>query len=268
MRISKKKTLILIIILGLSTLNTTDLTAQSQQTEGISFYEHSDINNNGIVDEGETSKLARLVFEQGENIAIDSKFKSGLGNLYVVSEKGKIMKAVPQEYETGIKSSKLLENLPVGKYTTVFQKEGTNDLAGSYIKVVGKGESLNQEIEKDILQKKKFDFDSGQKYLLICDRWNDFSKDGTPQNWEVSRPQIFKNMTFIEGDNPVILSKALGSYAMVKLKKQKDKSFSDFDFLEKKTRKKPIAVQLPVLTEGDYKINFIPISTKIKVSKE
>lgn len=265
----KKNKFLLSIILGLSTIITNNVTAQSQQADGISFYEHNDTNSNGTVDKGETSKLARLVFEEGENIAIDSKFKKGSGNLYVVSKKGEIIKTVPQQYDAGIKTSKLLEGLPVGKYTTVFQKEGSNDLAGSYIKVVEKGGNLNQEIEKDELQKRNDDLGSMKSYLLLADKWNDFTKDGTPQNWEVSRPQSFKNSTFTEGDSPVLLSKSnFGVNAIAKLKKQKDKSFEEFNFKEKKTRKRSIAIQLPTLTEGNYKIDLVPFSEKIKVFKK
>lgn len=255
MKILKKIKFSLIIILGLNTVIINNVTAQSQQADGISFYEHNDDNGNGKVDDGETSKLARLVFEEGENIAIDSKFKEGSGNLYVVSEKGEIIKTIPQQYETGIKSSKLLENLPTGKYTTVFQKDGSNDLAGSYIKVVGKGGDLNQGIEKDVFQERGIDLGLRKNYLLLADKWNDFTKDGAPQNWEVSRPQSFEKPTFKEGDSPVILSKS-GSIVMTwgSLKKTNDKSFSEFSYKEKRTRKKPMAIQLPTLTKGDYKL--------------
>jgi len=240
--------------LGLGLLNPNYAMAQKQdKDDGISFYEHKDLNNNGKVDSGETSKLARIVFEEGENITIDSKFKSGEGNLYVISEKGEIVKTIPQQYDTGSKTSNLLEGLPLGRYTTVFQKEGSNELNGSFMAITPKNYSGKVEFNNkstDFLE--KVESKNKKNYQIVCQEWNDLTKDSQVQKWEIS--QLGK----IEaGDSPSIVYRGfIPSKLMVSLKKKKDKSFKKFFDIQSGARKHAVESELPKLSAGVYKLKI------------
>jgi len=242
--------------LGLGLLNPNYAMAQKQdKDEGISFYEHKDLNNNGKVDSGETSKLARIVFEEGENIAIDSKFKEGTGNLYVISERGDIVKTIPQQYETGVKTAKLLENLPSGKYTTVFQKDNSNELNGSFMAIVPEGES--KDIKFGRIEDK---FEGKKNYEFVCNNWNDLNKDKHPQLWEVSGNQLedkgcLSSFGVSEGVSPkIVYRNRMSPKVVLKLTKEKDNSFKKVKMTAKKAGRTPVMVTLPVSDKGEYKL--------------